>query len=80
MPSSGCKIRKFLDIALQVTFVEPICWTLCSCKVVVENLVSVRLHVVFASYGAETGEDLVVNAFYKHHLLKGVKGVRFRGL
>jgi hypothetical protein len=74
------KVRKFLDVTLKMTFVEPICWALLSCKIVVQNLVSVRLHVVFSTYCAETGEDLVVNALNKHYLLKRVESVRFRRL
>lgn len=64
-----------MDEALKVTFVKPICGALRSCKVVVENLVGFRLDIVFPTHSAEAGEDLVVNAFNKHHFLKGVETV-----
>jgi hypothetical protein len=63
-----------------VTFVKPICGALRSCKVVVENLAGFRLDVVFPTHSAKAGEDLVVNAFNKHHFLKGVETVWFGGL
>ena len=71
------QVRKFLDVALKMTLVKPIFGALLFCKVVVKNLVRFRPNIILPTNSAEAGQDLVVDAFNKHHFVQGVKSVLF---
>lgn len=44
-----------------------------SCKVVVDDFIRLALDVVLLGNGPEASQDLVVNVFYKHHIVKGLR-------